>query len=75
MEVKKLNLYRHFKGELYIILEIGTHTETEEEMVVYTKSPLQRGEKIWIRPLSMFEGKNDKGEPRFTHAGWSCGWL
>lgn len=47
----------HFKGGLYTILAIGTHTETNERMVVYQSL---KDQKIWIRPYDMFISKVDK---------------
>ena len=32
---KKGEIYRHFKGNLYEVLAVAMHTETEEMMVVY----------------------------------------
>ena len=44
--------YRHYKGNEYVVLAIASHSETEEEMVVYQA---QYGEeKIWVRPKSMW---------------------
>ncbi len=62
--------YRHFKGNEYVVMEVGTHTETEEEMVIYyaCKDPA----KIWVRPLSMWNEivKRDGYEgPRFIWVG------
>ncbi len=51
---KKGDIYRHFKGNIITILEIAKHTETLEEMVVYTHD----GE-IWVRPMEMFLSKVD----------------
>ena len=45
-------IYRHYKGGKYVVLGIGTHTETNERMVVY--SPVNDPEVIWIRPYSMW---------------------
>ncbi|MBQ3208000.1 MAG: DUF1653 domain-containing protein [Bacteroidales bacterium] len=45
--------YRHFKGNIYKVLNIAMHSETLEEMVVYQA---MYGEKsIWVRPKAMFE--------------------
>lgn len=42
-------LYRHFKGGIYEIIEIAQHSETKESLVIY------RGDLgIWARPLSNF---------------------
>ena len=60
-------VYKHYKGNLYELLHIATHSETLEKMVVY-KALYGEGE-IWVRPLSMWEEKvNVNGETvsRFT---------
>ena len=35
MEPLKPGRYRHFKGGVYTVIAVATHTETMEEMVVY----------------------------------------
>ncbi len=59
--------YRHFKGNEYMVMDIGYHTETKEAMVIYydCKDP----SKIWVRPLSMFTEEVDRPDykgPRFV---------
>lgn len=54
---KQGEIYRHFKGNLYEVLAIAMHTETEETMVVYREVD---GEKTYVRPLDMFVSKVDK---------------
>lgn len=49
----KLGTYRHFKGNLYQVLHLARHSETEEYLVVY--HPIKTPEDIWVRPLSMFD--------------------
>lgn len=49
----QLGMYKHFKGNLYQVLHIATHSETEEAMVVY--QPQYGDRAIWVRPLSMFD--------------------
>ena len=44
--------YRHFKGNVYRVLQIAKHSETLEEMVVYQTMYGEKG--IWVRPKSMF---------------------
>lgn len=59
-------IYRHFKGGMYCVLTTATHTETEEELVVYRS--LEDSSKIWIRPVSMWcekVFKNGKYVDRF----------
>ena len=51
-EVKIGKVYRHFKGNLYKVEDVATHSETGETYVVYRQ---MYGEKsLWIRPLDMF---------------------
>lgn len=55
---KAQDIYRHFKGNVYQIVTIAEHTETEEKLVIYQA---MYGEfKIYARPLSMFLEKVDK---------------
>lgn len=48
----KPGVYRHFKGNLYELLYVATHSETLEEMVVYRALYGEGG--VWVRPLSMW---------------------
>ena len=34
-EIVKGGLYRHFKGMYYYVLDVATHSETGEKLVVY----------------------------------------
>ena len=63
--------YRHFKGNYYYLMEVATHSETLEPMVVYRALYGER--KLWVRPASMWteivdkqvEGREYHG-PRFV---------
>ncbi len=58
--------YRHFKGNEYEVIAIGTHTETDDKLVVYRDVS---NHKIWVRPYDMFMEmveKDGKYIPRFT---------
>jgi len=62
--------YRHYKGNQYEVLFVGTHTETGERLVIY-KALYGSGE-VWIRPVAMFlETVTVEGEvrPRFERIG------
>ena len=70
MNIIKGGKYRHYKGNEYLVIDIATHSETEEEMVVY--KALYGEEKLWARPLSMWNEKvevNGKEVLRFTYIG------
>ncbi|TFC89834.1 DUF1653 domain-containing protein [Cryobacterium sinapicolor] len=44
--------YRHYKGNPYEVLGVARHSETDEDLVVYTALYGERG--LWVRPLAMF---------------------
>lgn len=56
-KVKKNTIYRHFKGNEYLVLDIVYDSETNEEMVLY--KALYDDCKSYVRPLSMFVSEVD----------------
>ena len=44
--------YRHFKGGLYEVIGMASHSETLEEMVVYRALYGEGG--LWVRPATMW---------------------
>ena len=54
----KNGIYRHFKGNLYIVEDIAINSEDNEEYVVYRALYGERT--LYIRPLQMFLSEVDK---------------
>ena len=66
----KSGKYRHFKGGEYEVLGLATHSETDEQLVVYRALYGERG--LWVRPVAMFlETVERDGQirPRFEYIG------
>ncbi len=51
-DIKLKRIYKHFKGDYYLVGDIAKHSETGEDYVVYRKLYGDGG--LWIRPKSMF---------------------
>lgn len=56
--VRIKGVYRHFKGDCYLLEEIAKDSETGEEVAVYRKLYGDGG--LWVRPLAMFLSEVDK---------------
>lgn len=56
--IKVGQIYRHFKGNRYLVLCIAMHTETNEDMVVY--QDVSDSNKVYARPYDMFSSFCDK---------------
>ncbi len=57
-ELKIHCIYKHFKGDYYIVEDVATHSETKEKYVVYRA--LYGDNNLYIRPYDMFLEKVDK---------------
>lgn len=51
-------VYRHFKGDYYLVEALAQDSETGEPCVVYRKLYGDGG--LWVRSLEMFLGRVDK---------------
>ena len=58
MDVKIKGIYKHFKGDYYIVEDVATHSETKEKYVVYRA--LYGKNELYIRPYDMFTSEVDK---------------
>lgn len=54
-ELKINGIYKHFKGDYYLVEGIAKYSETKEEMVLYRKLYEDGG--LWVRPKEMFYQK------------------
>lgn len=54
--VKVNSRYRHFKGITVKVLMIAKHSETLEELVIYTHEGTNE---VWARPKKLFESTID----------------
>jgi hypothetical protein len=52
MDIKIKGIYKHYKGDLYLVEDICYHSETLEKMVIYRA--LYGDNKLWCRPYDMF---------------------
>ena len=57
-ELKIKGIYRHFKGDYYLVEDIVKYSETKEEMVLYRQ--LYGDYSLWVRPKEMFLSEVDK---------------
>ena len=56
--IKVKGIYKHFKGDLYLVEDIAIDSETERKVVVYRA--LYEDNKLYVRDLEMFTSLVDK---------------
>ena len=56
-EPKVGQIYRHFKGNVYEIVAIAKHTESNERLVIYKSG--NENATVYARPLEMFLSEVD----------------
>ena len=58
--VEKNRVYRHFKGDYYLVVDVARHGETGEELVVYRMLYGDGG--LWVRPKADFLSEVDRAK-------------
>ena len=56
-EIKTNRIYKHFKGDRYLVIDVALHSETGEKYVVYRC--LYGNCDLYIRPIEMFLSEVD----------------
>lgn len=56
-KLKIKGIYKHFKGDYYLVEDVATHSEDGKQYVVYRQ--LYGESKLYIRPKDMFLSEVD----------------
>ena len=62
-DLKIKGVYKHFKGDLYILEDIGINSENEEKMVMYRA--LYGDNTLWVRPYDSFIEEVNKNNQKY----------
>ena len=57
-ELRRGGVYRHFKGDYYLVEDVARQSETGEELVIYRK--LYGDGSLWARPKELFLSAVDR---------------
>ena len=61
--LKIKGIYKHYKGDLYIVEDIIYHSETNEKMVDYRA--LYGDNKLWCRPYKSFVEEVNRNNQKY----------
>ncbi len=62
-EIKIKGIYRHYKGDYYIVEDIAQDCETLEKLVIYRA--LYGNSELWVRPLKDFLKEVNKENQKY----------
>ena len=59
-KIVKKGIYKHFKGDYYLVEDVAIHSENETQYVIYRA--LYGDAQLYIRPIDMFLSEVDKNK-------------
>ncbi len=62
-DIKIKGIYKHYKGDLYIVEDIGYDSETTDKLVIYRA--LYGSNKLWVRKYDSFVEEVNKNNQKY----------